>query len=165
MEISKQVILTATMCSIIGSAAVAGLLFAFSNFVMKALAQQEPENGIRIMQAINIHILNPLFLILFFGTALTLAVLGVVAFINLKAPGMAYLLIGSLLYLVLVIGTTIVLNVPLNNGLAKQNPESAGSAPYWKQYLIDWVKWNHLRTISGFLASASLLLAVPLLSR
>jgi uncharacterized membrane protein len=165
MAIAKQVILIAGMCSIIGSAAVAGLLFAFSTFVMKALAQQGPENGMRTMQSINILILNPLFLILFFGTALTLAILGVVAFFNLQAPGMSYLLIGSLLYIVLVIGTTIALNVPLNNALSERNPENAESVMYWEQYLTDWVKWNHLRTISAFLASASLMLAIPLLSR
>jgi uncharacterized membrane protein len=53
----------------IGSGLMAGLLFAFSNFIMKSLLQQPPESGIRTMQAINLLIQNRTFFLLFFGTS------------------------------------------------------------------------------------------------
>ena len=51
---------------------IAGLFFAFSNFVMKALASVAPERGMSSMQAINRTVLNPVFLCVFLGTAVIL---------------------------------------------------------------------------------------------
>ncbi len=43
----------------LGSALVAGVFFAFSTFVMKALGRLQPEQGIAAMQSINVTVLNP----------------------------------------------------------------------------------------------------------
>ena len=48
---------------------VGGLLLAFSVAVMPALARQSGRARHAVMQAINVVILNPLFLTLFMGTA------------------------------------------------------------------------------------------------
>ena len=52
--------------SALGSALVAGIFFAFSTFVMKALGRLQPEQGIAAMQAINVTVLNPWFFTVFF---------------------------------------------------------------------------------------------------
>ena len=52
-----------------GSALMAGLFFAFSTSVMKALKTLSPACGIAAMQSINVLIINPLFLTAFLGTA------------------------------------------------------------------------------------------------
>ena len=46
----------------VGAGTVGGVFFAFSTFVMKALAQLPARQGIAAMQRINVVVLNPLFL-------------------------------------------------------------------------------------------------------
>ncbi|MDJ0899767.1 MAG: DUF1772 domain-containing protein [Xenococcus sp. MO_188.B8] len=138
----------------IASAVSAGIFYAFSTFVMKALAEQPPAQGIATMQSINITVINPWFMAAFFGPAvggiiLTIALLG-----QWDQPGAIYWLVGSLLYLIGTIGVTIVGNIPLNDALAVVRPDSAEGATLWARYLTDWTFWNHVRTAAGFLAAA-----------
>lgn len=53
----------------LGCGLVAGVFFAFSTFVMSALARLQPAQGIAAMQSINITAINPLFMMAIFGTA------------------------------------------------------------------------------------------------
>ncbi len=55
--------------ALLGSALVGGTFFAFSSFVMKALAGVPSAEGIGAMQAINVVVLNPSFLGACMGTA------------------------------------------------------------------------------------------------
>jgi uncharacterized membrane protein len=56
-----------TFVAAVGSGLVAGIFFAFSNFVMKALARVPPAQGIAAMQSINVVVLNRWFFAVFFG--------------------------------------------------------------------------------------------------
>ena len=47
-----------TFAAALGSGIVTGILFAFSNFVMKALARVPLAQGISAMQSINVVVLN-----------------------------------------------------------------------------------------------------------
>ena len=47
----------------------AGVFFAFSSFVMKALARLQPAQGIAAMQSINLVAVTPAFMTALFGTA------------------------------------------------------------------------------------------------
>ncbi|HZD26142.1 MAG TPA: hypothetical protein VE631_07765 [Alphaproteobacteria bacterium] len=77
-----------TILAALGSGLNAGLFFAFSAFVMKALAGLPPAGGIAAMQAINVAVLNRVFFAVFFGTAaLSLALLAAAA---LTWPGPAH---------------------------------------------------------------------------
>lgn len=60
------------VAAITGAGMVTDLLFAFSNFIMCALAELQPAHGMFAMQKINEKIINPLFLIFFLGTPLLL---------------------------------------------------------------------------------------------
>jgi uncharacterized membrane protein len=59
------------LISILGCVLIAGVFFAFSNFVMNALARIQPTQGIVAMQSINITVINPLFMTAFLGTGIT----------------------------------------------------------------------------------------------
>jgi uncharacterized membrane protein len=144
----------------VGCGLIGGLLFAFSNFVMRALLQQPAENGIRAMQGINLLILNPLFLFVFLGTALASAVLAVVALFERSHLSVPLVLAGCALYLFGTFGVTMVINVPLNNRLAGFDPATAQAAQYWPEYVSAWTKWNHVRTIASLAASTLLILAI-----
>jgi uncharacterized membrane protein len=58
-----------TLVAALGCGLIAGVFFAFSTFVMSALARLQPAQGIAAFQAINITVYNPWFMGTFLGTA------------------------------------------------------------------------------------------------
>ena len=155
-----QALCAATFLAALGSGLVAGAFFAFSAFVLGALARLPPPSGIAAMQSVIIAIRSPLFLAAFFGTAALAALMGVVATLKWSEPGALYLLIGSLLYLNLPFGVTLMKNLPLNNKLAGMKPESAEAARFWNEFRAAWGLWNHVRWIGALGAAASFILAL-----
>jgi len=149
-----------TFVAALGSGLVAGIFFAFSNLVMKALARVPPAQGISAMQSINVVVLNRWFFAVFFGTAACCLILTITSFIRWQKPSAGYLLVGSLLYLIGTILVTIACNVPLNDALAAVDPSSADAGPVWSNYVKNWIGWNHVRAIASFAAAASFTVAL-----
>ncbi|MBD2410265.1 hypothetical protein FACHB389_28170 [Nostoc calcicola FACHB-389] len=139
---------------VLGCGLMAGVFFAFSTFVINALARLQPMQGIAAMQSINITAINPLFMTVLFGTAAACIVLLVFSVLKWHQPGAVYLLVGSLLYLVGTLGVTIVCNVPLNDALAKVEPGSTIAVNLWSSYLTNWTIWNHIRAAAALVAAA-----------
>lgn len=129
-----------TTAAMLGAGLVAGIFFAFSTFVMRALGRLRPTEGIAAMQAINVTVINPFFLVAFFGTG---ALCVFLAFRGALAAS-AFYVVGCLL-------VTMVFNVPLNNRLASVEPGDAGVL--WTHYLARWTLWNHVRTAASFVAA------------
>jgi uncharacterized membrane protein len=71
-----------TLLSALGCGLMAGVFFAFSAFVMNALARLPPPQGIAAMQSINVAVINPWFFVAFFGTAAACVVLVVVTLLT-----------------------------------------------------------------------------------
>ena len=94
---------------------MAGLFFAFSASVMKALARLPSAEGIAAMQSINVAVLNPVFLAVFVGTAVVCLLVMVASLWRWHSPGTIYVLVGSALYLVGTFSVTMVCNVPKND--------------------------------------------------
>ncbi|MGB5963272.1 MAG: anthrone oxygenase family protein [Coleofasciculaceae cyanobacterium] len=151
---------TLKLFAALGCGLIAGVFFAFSTFVMSALARLEPPQGIAAMQSINITVINPWFMTAFLGTAAACLFLAISSLLKWHQPSAAYLLLGSLLYLVGTFGVTMIGNVPLNEALAKVNPESTDGANLWASYLTNWTMWNHLRTVAALAAAASFTIAL-----
>jgi uncharacterized membrane protein len=84
----------------LGCGLIAGVFFAFSTFVIKALAQQPATQGIATMQSINITVINPWFMTVFLSTVIACLWVTIAALSNWHKPNAVYLLVGSLLYLV-----------------------------------------------------------------
>lgn len=148
-----------TLASALGCGLVAGVLFAFSTSVMKALGALPHAQGIAAMQAINVVILNPWFLTPFFGTALLCVVAVLASLRRWPGPAASYALLGSVLYVVGTIVVTMLCNVPRNNALAAVAPSSADAADVWARYLATWTTWNHVRTAAAFGAAVLFTLA------
>jgi len=144
----------------LGCGLMAGTFFAFSTFVMKALAKLPAERGIAAMQSINVVVLNPLFLGVFVGTTVLCLVLGAAALLRWTQPAAAWLLTGSVLYLVGNLIVTRACNIPLNDALARVDPAAAESANVWQAYVGDWNRWNHVRTITALLGCAAFVCAL-----
>jgi uncharacterized membrane protein len=135
--------------SAIGCGLMAGLYFAFSTFVMKALGRIDQAHGIATMNSINATILRSLFMPLFFGTTIAGAALAALAPFRWGEPGAAAMLAGGLVYVIGMFGCTVVFNVPLNNELARTGEADADATAVWTRYLKDWTAWNHLRTVAS----------------
>ncbi|BAZ40188.1 hypothetical protein NIES4101_61490 [Calothrix sp. NIES-4101] len=148
------------LLALLGCGLMAGVFFAFSTFVMTALARLQPSEGITAMQAINITVINPLFMGVFLGNAVACIFLVIFSLSKWHQPGTVYLLVGSLLYLVGTLGVTIAFNVPMNDALAKVEPGSTDGTSLWTSYLVNWTFWNHVRTFAALAAATSLAIAL-----
>jgi uncharacterized membrane protein len=150
-----------TLLCALGSALVAGIFFAFSTFIMQALGRIPPEQGVAAMQSINITVINPLFLGAFLGTGALCLLLAIGAYFRWDQTSAKIAIIASLVFLIGVIGVTMVFNVPLNDQLAAVQPGTTNASILWTRYLQDWTFWNHVRT-SAALVAAMLFMAATL---
>ena len=153
MTIGESLRLPLILLATIGTGLSGGIFYAFSTFVMQALAKQPPAQGIATMQAINITVINPWFMLAFFAPAVAGILLSISLLFQWQQSVAVYWLTGSLLYLVGTIGVTIFGNVPLNDALATVTPDSVEGTKLWTKYLTDWTFWNHVRTIAALLAA------------
>jgi uncharacterized membrane protein len=143
-----------TFIAAMGSGVMAGLFFIFSVCIMAALGRLAPASGIAAMQSINVTIINGMFLSVFMGTAVISVLLIVGWFFSWAPSGGVFVLAASLVYLVGIIGVTMVFNVPMNDALAAVRPDSAEGATLWQDYLQRWTMWNHVRSVAGLGALA-----------
>ncbi len=148
-----QLIPVVGTAALLGSALVGGIFFAFSSFVMKALARVPSAEGIAAMQSINVVVLNPSFLGAFFGTAVLSLGAGGLALAGWGRPFAAFFLGGALFYLVGTYLVTLRGNVPLNDQLAALSATDPAARDVWAHYLGRWTMWNHVRTAAAMVAA------------
>ena len=139
--------------ALLGSALIGGVFFAFSSFIMKALARVPSPEGMAAMQSINVVVINRSFLGAFFGTAL-LSLATIVLVLIGDHAGAGYFLGGALCYFVGTFLITVFGNVPLNNRLAAVPATEADATELWTDYLQRWTVWNHVRTVAAMAAAA-----------
>ena len=138
----------------LGAGLVGGVFFAFSAFVMKALSELPPAQGVLAMQRINVVVLRPAFLGVFVATAVLAGLCVVAGFFPWGAARSWLLLAAGLCYLVGAFGVTAAFNVPRNERLARLPCESDEAIAYWPVYVREWLLWNHVRTIASVASAA-----------
>ena len=143
----------------VGAGTIGGVFFAFSTFIMLALADLRPAAGILAMQRINAVILNPLFLGVFIGTALLSLAAMVLYAMRTQDSAAGWLLAAALIYLVGSFAVTMRCNVPRNERLARLNADTAEAAAYWPTYVREWTAWNHVRTCACLAAAVCAVMA------
>ena len=149
-----------TFLAALGCAMMAGVFFAFSAFMMKALARLPAEQAIAAMQAINVAAVTFAFMAALFGTAVACGALALWALFAWGERFAPYLLVGSALYLVGTIVLTIVYHVPRNEALATMEPRGADAESHWRRYLSGWTAWNHVRAAAALAAATTLTIAL-----
>ena len=147
------VTIIAIVIALLGSALLGGIFFAFSSFVMKALARVPSAEGIAAMQSINLVVLNPSFLGAFLGTAVISLLVAVLAVKGWESPSAPWLVAGALLYLVGTFLLTGLGNVPLNNQLAAVQANDPAAIKVWEHYLDWWTLLNSVRTVAAMCAA------------
>lgn len=152
-----------TTAAAVASAAVGGLFYAFSTFVMKGLDRAAPADAITAMRAINAEAqANGPFLTLFVGAALLSLGIGVTALLRWSQPGAGYVLAGAVLGLLAFI-VTVAFNVPLNDRLDALDPSALSAAEAlraWQAYVGPWTGWNHVRTVAPLLGATLMLIGL-----
>jgi uncharacterized membrane protein len=142
----------AMLATTLGIGVVAGVCFAFSTFVMPALARLPSEQGVAAMQSINIAAINRWFMGVLFGSGALALGLAIASVSSLEATASRWILAGALAYVGGVLAVTAFANVPRNDALAVMTP--AASAAYWQRYVVEWTGWNHVRTVASIVATA-----------
>jgi uncharacterized membrane protein len=122
---------------------LAGIYVAFVLAVMPALHGLPDDTFLRVMNRINVVIVNPAFLTLFLGAP--------VLAVTLAAVRRDPLTIGAAVAAVSAVVTTIAVNVPLNDALADGGTRETYEEP--------WVLWHYFRT--GAAIVAFILLCIP----
>ena len=140
--------------SAIGCGLLAGLYFSFTTFIMTALGRIGQTAGITAMNAINVSIVQSLFMPFFLGTTAASAALAAIALFRWGEPGAMAMVAAGVLYVLGMFIVTMIFNVPLNNALAAVDPASSEAASVWARYLTVWTTWNHVRTVSSTVACA-----------
>lgn len=148
-----------SLSAALASGLIAGVFFAFSSFVMKALAKLPPGEGIAAMQSINVFAVKSWFLPVFLGSAALSLVAAIWALRHGPHPSSPWMLAAAVLYLAGCFGVTMAFNVPMNNGLAALAPDASTRAAFWADYQIRWTRWNHVRTLAALAASAGFICA------
>ena len=144
--------LALTGTAAIGSALLGGLYLAFSVAVMPALDRRPAGEATAFLQEVNRVIQNPVFLLVFVGTAIACVLVAGSAIVEpegargLRAAGGGVGLVGFV--------TTAAVNIPLNNRLDREG------VTVWETFQHDWVPANHLRAATSLVAAVLLILAL-----
>ena len=146
-----------TLVTALGAGLIAGAFFAFSTFVMAALGRVPAPEGIRVMQQINLTVINPWFMTALFGTGVACLAVATYALADWDASYGAYLIAAAALYVIGCLGVTMAFNVPRNNALARVVPASAEAETVWRPYLVEWTAWNTVRTVASLAATGLLI--------
>jgi uncharacterized membrane protein len=149
-----------TLASALGSGLIAGVFFAFSSFVMPALARLPAAQGIASMQSINVVVLNRSFLSVFAGTAGLCLILAVLSLLSWSASGSKLRLVGSALYVIGTFWVTMACNVPMNEALDKVSPDSAQALQAWSTFVPRWTTFNSVRAAAALAATTLLILSL-----
>ena len=161
MDIFHIALVSATLlCSL-----VAGFVFAFACVTMPGigtLGDREFLRGFQVMDRV-IQDSQPLFVLVWAGSAVTILLSAVVGFGRLAGFDRALLLVAVVVYLAGVQVPTLTINVPLNNrlqtlDLEAMNDEALAAAR--GDFEPRWNRWNQIRTVLAALTSALLIVLV-----
>ena len=148
-------------CCLLSTGIIAGLFFSWSVSVMPGLKKLGDREFISSMQSMNRAILNPLFFTFFFG-ALILLFISCFSLYQKSLRLDYYLLLGStLLYLIGVMGITIVGSIPLNNLIESfdlTNASDEAMDEIRSSFEEKWTLLNNLRTGSSIAAFCLLII-------
>jgi len=157
---TDRVVFALLTVSALGCGLSAGVFFAFSTFIMKALRRLPSPQGIAAMQAINVAAPNPAFMLVLFGSAVTSLAAAAWTIVDAPHAGSTYVVAGAALHLVGTVLVTMSFNVPKNEALAAVDPVSLAGTLLWANYVVTWTRWNHVRTASSTAAAAALILGL-----
>ena len=161
METLHVLLIVATLlCSL-----VAGFVFAFACVAMPGIGTLGDREFLHSFQVMDRVIQNnqPLFVLVWAGSAVALFLSAVIGFGRLAGLDRALLLVAVVVYLVGVQLPTLTINVPLNNQLQTLDLEAMSDDALARargDFEPRWNRWNQIRTVLATLTSALLIVLV-----
>lgn len=143
------------LLALLATGAMGGLWYGWVVSVIPGTRRVDDRTYVRSMQSINEAILNPGFLAVFVGIPVILALAVVVHFAADQQRRAWWLLAATITYVVGVLGVTAARNVPLNDGLATCDLDTAGDDEVGRAraaYEAPWNRWHNVRTVANGLA-------------
>jgi uncharacterized membrane protein len=164
MDYQNQQITTILLVLLTGLSA--GLCFTWSNAITPGIGRLNDYSYLGAFQQMNRSIINPLFIIVFFGPFF-LGLVNIYLFKNGSSHMICLLILSVAIYLVGVLLVTMLGNVPLNNLLDKIDLSKASLEDLRllrNQFEAKWNRLHLIRTLSS-LISFLLLMLTPLVKK
>ncbi|MBQ4822741.1 anthrone oxygenase family protein [Aquimarina sp. MMG016] len=155
MELSLRSI--TLLLSLIGTGLTAGLCFTWSNAIIPGIGRLDNLTFLQSFQAMNRVIINPSFLITFFGPVILLFLN---AYLSRHTNIFWLFLLVAILFFMGVGMVTIFKNIPLNEILDQTLLETISQqelADLRQTFEKPWTRWHMIRTITSFMAFILLL--------
>jgi uncharacterized membrane protein len=139
---------------------MAGIFFTWSNAVKPGIGKLNDIDYLSALQSMNRVILNSLFLIVFIGTIISVALVPVFHFHFYPKNIFWLLILIVIIYLVGVFSVTVFGNIPLNEILDKRNLSVMN--PNDLSLLRDSIenRWNNFNLIRSISSAVSFLLLI-----
>lgn len=157
MDITIEYLMMTALVFLTGLSA--GLCFTWTNSITPGIGKLDDMGYLMSFQLMNRSIINPMFIITFFGPS----ILGIISLIVFRGASMAiiWVLIAAIaIYFLGVVIITIFGNVPLNNILDATELSAANRADLRSLRDLFEVKWNRLHLIRTISAVVSFLLLI-----
>ena len=136
----------------------AGVFGLYAHTIMRGLGRTDDRTFVGAFQAIDRAIINPVFLLTFFG-ALVLSAVAVGLHLGRRA--LPWIVVAAVLYLAVVV-ITMAVNVPLNDAIkAVGDPDWIADLAAVRANFHEarWIAWNLVRTAATTVAFGCLLWA------
>lgn len=142
---------------------MAGVFVLYAHTIMRGLGTTDDRTFVGAFQAIDRAIINPLFLLTFFGPLLCGGAAATLTFRS-GHPGWPWVVTAAALYLATV-AITFAVHLPLNDGIkASGRPEGPADLTRARARFQEerWVAWNLVRAVATTVAFACLAWALVL---
>jgi uncharacterized membrane protein len=163
----KTVQTISVLVATIATGLTAGVFGLYAHTIMRGLGKTDDRTFVGAFQAIDRAIINPLFMLTFFG-ALVFSAVAVAAHLRGDARSiLPWILTATVLYLAAVV-ITMAINVPLNDAIkAAGNPDQITNLAAVRANFHEtrWIAWNVVRTVATTIAFGCLAWALVLNGR
>ena len=160
MEYTHQHIATIVLILLTGLSA--GLCFTWSNAITPGIGRLDDYGYLSAFQQMNRSILNPMFIIVFFGPFF-LGLINLYLYKNAPSTIIWFLILAIAIYFLGVLLVTIFGNVPLNETIDKTDfgkASSEGLKQLREQFEDKWNRLHLIRTISSVISFLLLILTL-----
>lgn len=139
------------LLSLLEAGALFGFFYAWVCSTMWGLDAADPRVAIEAMQAMNASVRNAVFAPVFFGTPVVTGITAFVLYRSDQGPAAIWFALATAVIALLAVLLTMVVNVPMNEALAKITvpTDIEAAREIWLAYSPDWQFWNQLRTITS----------------
>jgi uncharacterized membrane protein len=161
---------TAQVVSLVGATATSGLMAGvfglYAHTIMRGLGKTDNRTFVGAFQAIDRAIINPLFMLAFFGALVSSGVTAALYLRDGDGSVLPWVVAGLALYLLVVV-ITMAVHLPLNDGIkAAGDPARIDvAAARTAFHETRWVAWNVVRVVANTAAFGCLMWALVLHGR